>query len=140
MPALNDYRIFISHAWRYGDDYERLIKLLNEARYFSYYNYSAPRERPLFPCGTPYTSNDIARKITDKIRPTQATIVISGIYGAHSDWMKYEIDESVRMRKPIIGIYPFGQVMAPTYVTTYADEMVRWNTTSIVEAIRKYAR
>ena len=128
MPALNDYRIFISHAWRYGDDYERLIKLLNEARYFSYYNYSAPRERPL------------ARKLTDKIRPTQATIVISGMYGAHSDWMKYEIDESVRMRKPIIGIYPFGQVMAPTYVTTYADEMVRWNTTSIVEAIRKYAR
>ena len=49
MPALNDYRIFISHAWRYGDDYERLIKLLNEARYFSYYNYSAPKRKATIP-------------------------------------------------------------------------------------------
>lgn len=53
MPTLYDYRIFISHAWRYGDEYNRLVSLLNSSPWFSYYNYSAPKEKPLhFPAPT----------------------------------------------------------------------------------------
>ncbi len=139
MPSLNDYRIFISHAWRYGTDYNRLTELLDNASYFSYYNYSAPKEKPLFPYGTPYTSNDIAQKITAKIRPAQITLVISGMYSAYSDWMKYEIDESLRMGMPIIGVYPWGQQRVPLYVQQNATEMVHWYTSSIISAIRRYA-
>lgn len=138
MPYLYDYKIFISHAWRYGADYNRLTALLDQAPYFSYYNYSAPQEKPLFPNGTPYTSNDIAYKITNKIRPSQITLVISGMYGTYSHWMQYEIDESRRMGKPIIGIYPWGQERVPQYVLQNATEMVHWNTSSIVSAIRRH--
>lgn len=138
MPTLYDYRLFISHAWKYGPDYNRLVNLLDNAPYFSYYNYSASKEKPLFPSGTPYTSLDIAHKITDKIRPAQITLVISGMYAAHSDWMKYEIDESKRMGMPILGIVPYGQIRIPEYVQENANEILRWNTSSIVSAIRKY--
>lgn len=137
MPQLYDYRLFISHAWKYGDDYIRLTNLLDNAPRFSYWNYSAPQEKPLFPSGTPYTNNDIARKITDKIAPSQVTLVISGMYTAYSDWMRYEIDESLRMGKPIIGIIPWGNNTIPQYVRTHADDIVGWNTASIVSAIRK---
>lgn len=137
MPYLYDYRLFISHAWKYGDNYKRLTQLLDDANYFSYINYSAPKEKPLFPAGTPKTSSQIRYLISNKIRPSQITIVISGMYAAYSDWMQYEIDESIRMGKPILGIYPWGQVNAPSYVTNNADEMVRWNTDSIVSAIRR---
>lgn len=137
MPYLYDYRLFISHAWKYGDNYKRLTQLLDDANYFSYINYSAPKEKPLFPAGTPKTSSQIRDLISNKIRPSQITIVISGMYAAYSDWMQYEIDESIRMGKPILGIYPWGRVNAPSYVTNNADEMVRWNTDSIVSAIRR---
>ena len=137
MPSLYDYRIFISHAWKYGDDYIRLVNLL-DAPYFHYFNYSAPEQKPLFPSGTPYTSSDIARKITDKIRPAQITLVISGMYAAYSDWMQYEIDESLRMRMPVIGIMPRGQERVPLYVRDRVDVLVGWNTSSIVSAIRRY--
>ena len=138
MPSLYDYRIFISHAWKYGDDYIRLVNLLDAAPYFHYFNYSAPEQKPLFPSGTPYTSSDIARKITDKIRPAQITLVISGMYAAYSDWMRYEIDESLRMRMPVIGIMPRGQERVPLYVRDRVDDLVGWNTSSIVSAIRRY--
>ena len=111
MPSLYNYRLFISHAWRYGKDYDRLISFLDSAPYFSYYNYSAPKERPLFPEGTPLNNKMIASKITDKISPAQIVLVISGMYGAYSEWMGYEI--------------------------AVADEMVHWNTDSIVGAIRR---
>ena len=136
MPNLYDYRLFISHAWKYGQDYNILINLLNNAKYFSYYNYSAPAEKPLFPAGTPMTNSQIRNLISNKIRPAQVTLVLSGMYGAYSDWMKYEVDESIRMGKPIIGIYPWGQTYAPTYITQNATVMVRWQTDSIVSAIR----
>lgn len=138
MPSLYDYRIFISHAWKYRDDYIRLVNLLDAAPYFHYFNYSAPEQKPLFPSGTPYTSSDIARKITDKIRPAQITLVISGMYAAYSDWMQYEIDESLRMRMPVIGIMPRGQERVPLYVRDRVDDLVGWNTSSIVSAIRRY--
>lgn len=137
MPNLYDYRLFISHAWKYGDDYIRLVNLLNNAKYFSYYNYSAPSEKPLFPLGTPYTNSDIARKITDKITPAQAVIVIAGMYAAHRYWMQYEIDEAVRLKKPIIAVKPWGNTLIPTYVSNNATEIVGWNTDSIVSAIRR---
>lgn len=137
MPQLYDYRLFISHAWKYGDDYIRLTNLLDQAACFSYRNYSAPQEKPLFPAGTPYTNNDIAEKITDKIAPSQITLVIAGMYTAYSDWMRYEIDESYRMGKPIVGIKPWGNTAMPNYVEKYASEIVGWSTNSIVSAIRK---
>lgn len=137
MPQLYDYRLFISHAWKYGDSYTRLVNLLDDAKYFSYYNYSAPREKPLFPAGTPYTNADIANAITNKIRPSQVTLVISGMYAAYREWIQYEIDESVRMGKPIIAIRPWGNTLMPSCVTNIADEIVGWNTDSIVSAIRR---
>lgn len=137
MPNLYNYRLFISHAWKYGEDYTRLVNLLDKASYFSYYNYSAPVERPLFPAGTPLTNKKIAEKISEKIAPAQIVIVLSGMYGAYSDWMGYEISEALRMGKPILGIYPWGQIYAPQRILRNADEMVRWDTGSIVKAIRR---
>ena len=66
MPKLYDYRLFISHAWKYGDDYNKLISFLDKATYFSYYNYSAPIEKPLFPAGTPMTNSEIQELISAK--------------------------------------------------------------------------
>ena len=137
MPLLYDYRLFISHAWKYGADYDNLVKLLNNANYFSYRNYSAPREKPLFPAGTPATNAEIRRLISQKIAPSQITIVIAGMYTSYREWMQYEIDESVRMGKPILGIRPWGNTMMPAYVSLYANETVGWNTDSIVSAIRR---
>ena len=50
--------------------------------------------------------------------------------------MKYEIDESVRMGKPILAVLPWGQQRVPSYITMHADKIVGWNTNSIVSAIR----
>ena len=62
------------------------------------------------------------------------------MYAAYSDWMKYEIDESVRMGKPILAVRPWGQQNLPSYVTQHADKIVAWNTSSIVSAIRELVK
>ena len=137
MPYLYEYRIFISHAWKYGEDYHRLVRLLDNAPLFHYTNYSAPEDKPLELSSVWARRSEIEKKITNKIAPVHAVLVISGMYANHSDWMKYEIDEAFRMGKPIIAIQPWGNTAMPGYVRALATDCVGWNTTSIVNAIRE---
>ena len=137
MPALYDYRIFISHAWRYGDEYNRLVNLLDASPWFSYYNYSAPKEKPLA-LSSPHASyHEIAQAITAKIQRAQVVLVIGGMYTLYHDWMKYEVDEALRMGKPIIVIMPWGSSYIPVDLRAKASKVVGWNATSIVSAIRE---
>ena len=140
MPDLYPYRIFISHAWRYGSEYDKLVSLLNNAPLFNYYNYSAPKEKPLELSSSRASSVEIGRAITNKIANAQVTLVLGGMYTLYHDWMQYEIEESYRMNKPIIAIRPWGQQNMPTYLVQRADRVVGWNSVSIVTAIRELVR
>lgn len=137
MPNLYDYRIFISHAWKYGEEYMRLVQLLDQAPNFSYYNYSAPKERPLELTSEWASKSEIQRAISNKIGKSQIELVLGGMYADYHDWMQYEVDEAKRMGKPILLIKPWGQTMIPRYLQDVADDMVGWNTDSIVSAIRR---
>ena len=138
MPSLKTYDLFISHAWKHGGDYDRLINLLNEANNFSYRNYSAPEDKPL-----DIIPNAPKAKVKDaldrKIRPVNAVLVVSGMYYNHREWMQYELEKATELGKPIIAIYPWGAQYIPTEVLSLATVAVRWNTDSIVDAIRMFS-
>lgn len=141
MPELKNYDLFISHAWRYGDSYKRIVEFLDSAPYFSYRNYSAPADKPLQNLDTTdvETKAQIKEAIDRKIQPVNCVLVLSGMYAAYREWMQYEIDTAVKMKKPIIGIKPWGLQQIPFAVRSVADVMVGWNTQSIVQAIRDYS-
>lgn len=138
---MKTYNIFISHAWAYGDAYSRMISMLNRSPEFAYRNYSAPEDNPLknLDGGNVKNKSQIKDAIDRKISPASCVLVLSGMYAAHSEWMGYEISTSIRMRKPIIGIVPWGNERIPEIVANSANEIVRWNTESIVDAIKKYS-
>lgn len=135
------HHIFISHAWKYGAEYDRLVNLLDSAVDFTYRNYSAPKDNPLKNLDSTSSKNEIevANAIVRKIRPVGCVLVISGMYTAYSKWMKFEIDVAKSMGKPIIGIEPWGSEKTPLAVSRAANEIVKWNTNSIVSAILKYS-
>lgn len=141
MPVLKDYHVFISHAWKYGDEYNRLVNLLNCAKNFSWKNYSAPSDNPLKNLNGSNVTNksDITNAIKRKILPSNIVLVISGMYANNREWMEKEIQFAQELGKPIIAIKPFGNTLMPTYITIVADTIVGWNTDSIVSAIRYHS-
>lgn len=141
MPSLKTYDLFISHAWKYGDDYDRLVALLDEANNFYYRNYSAPSDKPLGNLdGSDVTNkSEITSAIERKISPVNAVLIISGMYYNNRKWMQAEIDIAKEKNKPIIAIKPRGNEKMPTEISDAADSIVSWNTSSIVDAIRTYA-
>lgn len=133
MPALKTYDIFVSHAWTYSDDYYRIINLLDNANNFKWRNYSVPGHDPLD------TDQDLREALRRQIRPVNIVIILAGMYVNHSDWIEFEMDFSEEISKPMIGVHPWGSKRTPTQVQNRVEEMVKWNTSSIVDAIRKHA-
>lgn len=140
MPSLFNYHIFISHAWKYGSDYDSLTRMLDSAPYFHYFNYSAPEDKPLHNLDTTDVKKkcEIEAAIARKISVCSCVLVIAGMYYNYRKWMQYEIDTALRMKKPIIAIKPRGAQVMPSEIKTVATEIVNWNTDSIVSAIRKH--
>lgn len=135
MPRLKTYRVFISHAWSYHDDYYRIVDFLNDAPRFRWHNYSVPEHDPL----QPSTNKALEEQLRRQIRPVNIVLILAGMYVAHSDWIQFEIDFSNEISKPMIGIRPRGQQRTPLAVKNSVNQMVGWRTDSIVSAIRKWA-
>ncbi|MCB8877589.1 TIR domain-containing protein [Acidisoma silvae] len=133
MPYLHNYRLFVSHAWGYSERYLRAVQFLNNAPNLSWSNYSVPVDGAY-----PRMSNSALKDaLRNQIRPVQCVVVVSGMYINHSDWIQFEMEYAKSLGKPILGIRRWGAQRTPEQVISYADEMVNWNSASIVEAIRR---
>ena len=132
MPELRTYNVFISHSWKHDDDYDRLEKMLNEAPNFKWKNFSVPWNDPL----SASTDIGLTRALWDQISPTSITVILAGMYANNSKWIQKEIDIALEMQKPIIAVEPWGQERTPKAIQDVATKIVKWNTSSIISAIR----
>ena len=65
---------------------------------------------------------------------------MAGVYASYSKWIDREIQCATRdLSKPIIAIRPWGNERISQAVQDAASTIVGWNTSSIVDAIRRYA-
>lgn len=130
---MRTYNVFITHSWKYNEDYVRLVALLNSAPYFLWKNYSVPFDDPL----SGGSKEKLAAEIDGQIRLASVLLVISGMYVSYGEWIKFEIDLADKYEKPIVGIQPWGSTNTPSAVRESAAEIVGWNTSSIVDAIKR---
>lgn len=132
------YHIFISHAWKYGDDYGRLKNLLDHAPDFSYRDYSVSEEKSITDTRIP--DSEIEDALVEQIRHASVVLVLLGMYASplYHEWIAREVRIARIMGKPIIGVAPWGQQRLPQDILPYCRDVVRWNTSSIITAIQEY--
>ena len=129
------YRVFISHSWDYVDDLRRLRKLLEQRGYFHVEFTEASLDNPIYSDKNKY----IRMALSQRIESSDIVLGIAGVYASYSDWMEWELDKAIEKNIPIVGVVPWGQINISRVVSDRAKEIVRWNTESIVAAIRRNA-
>lgn len=127
------YNLFISHSWSYSDAYEKLINLLDSADNFSYKNYSVPKDDPIHNTKYDY---QLKAAIRNKMQHASCVLILAGVYSAYSKWINIEIELANEMGKRIIAIEPWGAERTSKTVKSSATEIVKWQTSSIVKAIK----
>ncbi|MFA5782157.1 MAG: TIR domain-containing protein [Bacteroidales bacterium] len=116
MPTLKTYDLFLSHAWKYNDDYYRLEEMLKAAPNFYFRNYSVPTHDPLIDPNTPAGKGKLTGLLDNQVKPVNCVLILSGMYVAYSDWIQKEIDLAKYYDKPIIGVIPWAQQNIPKVV------------------------
>jgi len=129
------YNLFISHSWSYGSQYDSLVRLLDAKPYFSYKNYSVPKNDPIH--NAPYDWQ-LKEAIKRQMSPASCVVILAGVYSTYSKWINIEIELAKSMNKKIIAVEPCGSERTSMVVKNAADKIVGWNTDSIVSAIRGY--
>ncbi|EKQ55134.1 MULTISPECIES: TIR domain-containing protein [unclassified Clostridium] len=130
------YNLFISHSWAYSDAYEKLVSML-DAGNIEYKNYSVPKDDPIHTNGT---DKELYEAIKNKISPSSVVIILAGVYSSYSKWIDKEIQISTKeflTKKPILAIEPWGSEKTSKKVKDNADKIVKWNTESIIKAIKE---
>ena len=136
MRLMKTYKLFISHAWKYSHQYQRVLEFLDSAPLFWYEDYSSPEHDPAIDSEIDSGYQELEEALEEQISPVDCVIIISGMYVSHSDWIQTEIELALSYDKPIVGIRPWGSRACPRYVSDAADAIVGWNRNSIVSAIR----
>ena len=129
------YNLFISHSWTYGDAYDRLVDMLNAKPYFSYKNYSVPKYDPIHNVSNDYQLKEAIRR---QMQPASCILILAGVYSTYSKWINIEIELAQSMGKKIIAMEPWGAERTSSKVKSATHSIVRWNTDSIINAIRGY--
>jgi hypothetical protein len=124
-------RLFISHSWDHNDDYISLVNLLKKADHFVFYNYSVPEHDKLSADG----DKELMQELSDQLRGCHVLIVIASVYPSYSEWIQKEVLIANVYGKPVLGVIPRGQKRISSFVRTYADKLVRWNSRSVIKAI-----
>lgn len=137
MPLLKTYDLFLSHTWRYNDNYYRLEQMLKSARNFKWRNYSVPEHDPLIDPNSYVGKQHLESMLHYQVRPVNCVIIIAGMDAGYSEWVQKEIKLAEYYLKPIIAIYPRGNIRMPVAVQNAAHELINWNTNSIISAIRR---
>ena len=129
------YNLFISHSWTYSDAYEKLVNLLNADPYFTYKNYSVPKNDPIHNAVYDY---QLKAAIRNKKQHASCVLILAGVYSTYSKLINIEIQLALEMGKKIIAIEPWGSERTSVKVKNSANAIVKWQTSSIVQAIRGY--
>ncbi len=130
-----EHKIFISHSWRYSEDLIKLRELLFNRGYFNVTFQEASQDEPINSDNALY----IKKVLKNRIIESDIVLAIAGVYASYSDWIDWELSTAYKMSKPILGVIPWGQERISSTVQKYSKKNVRWNTESIIQAIRDYA-
>jgi len=137
MSELKTYRLFISHSWAYKDAYKNLVRFFHEHPNFSWSDYSVPRDDPI------HNANNDTRlyaAIKNQIAPVNCVLMLAGVYSTYSKWINKKIRISkIDYNKPIIAVEPWDSEKTSKVVKDNADAIVKWQSKSIVDAIRRHS-
>lgn len=131
-----EYRLFISHSWTYSDAYDKLIGLLSNQN-LTYYNHSIPKNDPVHTNGS---NKQLTDAIDAKIKGVSCVIILAGVYSSYSKWIDKEIQIAIKYNKPIIAIEPWGSERTSQKVKSNANKIVKWQGSSVANAIKELCK
>lgn len=138
MARLQFLDVFICHAWRYHDDWNRLVQVLDSAG-VRWRNFSLPWHDPAIDPNTEAGMALLRRWLEGQIEPAHVVLVPSSVFVVKSarPWLDQEIAWARAAGKPVYAVTSSADgTLAPELAAT-ADGVAPWDSKLLTELIGK---
>jgi hypothetical protein len=137
MEKLKCYDLFISHAWRFHEDWQKLSELLDGTPGVSWRNFSLPWHDPAMNPNTEVGGRFIRDFLERQIIPAHGVVLLAGVYAINSArrWCDLEIEMARSHHKPIVGVPALGQRIVPDEVRGLCDACSEWDAMQLLATI-----
>jgi antiphage defense system Thoeris ThsB-like protein len=136
---MNDrvYDLFITHAWRYHDDWTRLVDLLDQFLDQSWRNFSVPWYDPALDPNTEVGKRLVYRWLEQQIVASCGVILLSSVYENKSarKWVEIEVEMARKHDKRIIGVPAFGKTLMSPEAAGLVDAICPWDPAQLISAL-----
>lgn len=129
------YKIYIAHSWDHMNDLRSLRSHLENRGYFNVEFEEVTPDEAINSSNEAYVKS----RLRYKIKNSDVVLGLAGVYASYSEWIRWELDTANELEIPVIGVIPWGNDRVSSIVSARSKKDVRWNTDSIVSAIREYA-
>jgi hypothetical protein len=136
------YDIFISHAWRYHEDWMLLSKLFDAEKKIRWRNFSVPWYDPALDPNTELGARAIRSWIEGQIRPVFGFVLLDSVYAVKSarKWLGLEVELARVHGKPIVALPAHGQSTVSQDAMALADEATTWDVEAMLAAFERLGR
>ncbi|MCB2263873.1 MAG: TIR domain-containing protein [Candidatus Thiosymbion ectosymbiont of Robbea hypermnestra] len=131
------YDIFITHAWRFHDEWTRMGDMLDACETLKWRNFSVPWHDPAMDTNTEIGMRFIRNCLESQIVPVAGVILLNGVYETKSSrkWVDLEIEMARKHSKPVFAVPTFKQTDVLPEVREMSDMVVQWDCQAMIGAI-----
>jgi hypothetical protein len=137
MINTNCYDLFLTHAWRFHDDWTKFSEFLDKAPGVKWRNFSLPWHDPAMNPNSKIGGQFIRDNLEAQIIPVHAVVLLAGVYSIASArrWFDLEVEIAIKHNKPMVGIGAFGETSIPDEVSDLCDICCSWDAEQVFKSI-----
>jgi hypothetical protein len=137
MEQLKSYDIFLTHAWRFHDDWTKFSELMDNTPGIIWRNFSLPWHDPAMSANTEVGGRFIRDFLESQIIPVHGVVLLAGVYAINSArrWFDMEVEMARKHNKPLIGLPAFGEKSVPDEVGSLCDVCCEWDARQLLTTI-----
>jgi hypothetical protein len=139
METFISFDLFISHAWHNSIEYMRIVEILNEAPNFYWRNYSSWEKDPIINLNSEFGKVRLTQDLEAQIKHVNLLIICADLYATHPYWINQQIAIAEKFNKFYVVVKPYANEPTPVVLTLNAKAVVSWETSTIVDAVKKHA-
>lgn len=139
MEKLKSYDIFMTHAWRFHDDWSKFSALMDNTPGVAWRNFSLPWHDPAMNANTEVGGRFIRDFLESQIIPVHGVVLLTGVHAINSArrWFDLEVELARKHNKPLIGIPAIGEKTVPDEISSLCDACCEWDALQLLDTIDK---
>ena len=137
MRNSKNYDLFVTHAWRFHEDWTKFTEFMDQIPGILWRNFSLPWHDPAISPNTEVGGRFIRSSLESQIIPVHVVVLLAGVYEIRSArlWVDMEVEMAKKHNKPIVALPAINEDSIPAELVALCDATSGWDAARLIATI-----